>query len=127
MRRFSLTAFIIGLVALANVTIQAQTVSRKTSVPSVGLAWDSSTDPTVGSYNLYQGSASGSYTNVVSTGLSPTPTVSLTNLVRGVTYFFAATCVATNGLESVYSTEVSYTVPMLPNSPANVKLTIKGP
>ena len=34
-------------------------------------------------------------------------TVSVSNLVEGTTYYFAATAVDTNGLESDYSTEVS--------------------
>jgi hypothetical protein len=35
----------------------------------------------------------------------------MTNLVSGVTYFFAVTAYDTNGLESAFSSEISYTVP----------------
>ena len=45
------------------------------------------------------------YTNVVAAGTNLT--VSISNLVEGTTYYFAATAVDTNGLESDYSAEVS--------------------
>jgi sulfur relay (sulfurtransferase) complex TusBCD TusD component (DsrE family) len=75
---------------------------------SVTLAWDPSpgTD-VITNYNLYYGAASATYTNVVPAGTNTTVTIS--NLVGGTTYYFAATAVDTNGLESVYSTEVAYT------------------
>lgn len=73
---------------------------------SVTLAWDPSpgTD-VITNYNLYYGVASAAYTNVVSLGTNTS--VSISNLVDGATYYFAATAVDTNGLESDYSTEVS--------------------
>jgi hypothetical protein len=42
--------------------------------------------------------------------------VTVSNLVANTTYYFAATTVATSGLESDYSAETSYTVPS-PNQP----------
>jgi hypothetical protein len=73
---------------------------------TVTLAWDPSTgnDP-IASYNIYYGAASATYTNTVSAGLNTTVTIS--NLVEGVVYYFAATAVDTTGLESDFSTEVS--------------------
>jgi hypothetical protein len=76
---------------------------------SVGLAWNPEADPTIVGYNLYYGAASGVYTNSLPTGSSPSLTVS--NLAPGTTYYFAVTAVNTLGLESVYSAQVSYTVP----------------
>jgi hypothetical protein len=128
MKKSFSTIFLIGLVTLATVTVHAQnTVSRAVSAPSVTLAWDTATDPSVNGYNVYQGTQSATYTNVVSVSPATANTVTFSNLVRGVTYYWAATCVATNGLESLYSTEISYTVPTLPASPANVKLTVNKP
>ena len=73
---------------------------------TVTLAWDPSPGTNViANYNVYYGVASGTYTNVVAAGTNPT--VSVSNLVEGTTYYFAATAVDTNGLESDYSTEVS--------------------
>jgi len=76
---------------------------------SVTLAWNPSTDPVVAGYNMYYGGASGTYTNVESAGSATSVTV--TGLVAGATYYFAATTYSTEGVESSFSTEVSYTVP----------------
>jgi hypothetical protein len=73
---------------------------------TVTLAWDASTGTNViAEYKVYYGIASATYTNAVSAGTNLT--VSVSNLVVGATYYFAATAVDTSGLESDYSTEVS--------------------
>jgi hypothetical protein len=78
---------------------------------TVTLAWDPSPGTNViANYNLYYGVASATYTNVVAAGTNTT--VSVSNLVAGATYYFAATAVDTNGLESDYSTEVSTLIPI---------------
>lgn len=82
--------------------------------PSVVLDWDKSVDPTVTGYNLYYGNASRGYTNVVAAGAATTAAVS--NLTVGATYYFAATTYNLAGLESDFSAEVAYTVPV-PNTP----------
>ena len=82
---------------------------------TVTLAWDPSPGTNViANYNLYYGVASATYTNVVAAGTNLT--VSVSNLVQGKTYYFAATAVDTNGLESDYSAEVSTTISQ-PNQP----------
>jgi hypothetical protein len=83
--------------------------SRVLSAPSVTLAWDASSDPSVTGYNLYYGGGSRNYTNTVNTGGATSAGIS--NLVVGATYYFAATCYNAAGLESDYSAEVAYTVP----------------
>jgi len=88
---------------------------------NVTLAWDPSPDSSVAGYRIYDGVTSGTYTNVIDVGNVTTATVS--NLVSGVTYFFAATAYDTNGQESVFSDEVSYTVPWLTNGPPTLALT----
>ena len=73
---------------------------------TVTLAWDASSGTNViANYKVYYGVASDTYTNSVAAGTNLT--VSVSNLVLGVTYYFAATAVDTSGLESDYSTEVS--------------------
>ena len=73
---------------------------------SVTLAWDPSpVTNAIANYNVYYGVASATYTNVVAAGTNTT--VSISTLVSGTTYYFAATSVGTSGLESDYSTEVS--------------------
>jgi hypothetical protein len=88
---------------------------------NVTLAWDPSPDSSVAGYRLYDGVTSGTYTNVIDVGNATSATV--TNLVRGVTYFFAVRAYDTNGQESVLSDEVSYTVPWLTNGPPTQTLT----
>jgi len=77
---------------------------------SVTLGWDASTDPALAGYRLYQGVVSHTYTS--STNVSTATTATVTGLMPGRTYFFAVTAYDTAGLESSYSGEVSYTVPV---------------
>ena len=76
---------------------------------NVTLAWNRSTDPTVVSYNVYYGGASGNYTNTLSAGNATNATIS--GLVKGTTYYFAATTYSSSGVQSPFSNEVSYSVP----------------
>ena len=88
---------------------------------SVTLAWNPDAGNAIASYRLYQGAVSQTYTNVIAAGNVTNETVS--SLVSGATYFFAVTAVGTNGLESAYSSEVSYTVPLPTNTPPTIALT----
>jgi hypothetical protein len=91
--------------------------ARATS--SVTLAWDQSPDPSVVGYNIYFGVASRTYTNMVSAGNATSVTIN--GLIEGVTYFFAATTYNAVGIESDYSTEISYTIPVpIPNQPPTI-------
>ena len=78
-------------------------------VQSVTLSWNPVTSANVAGYNVYDGSASGNYTNVTSVGNVTNATIS--GLTEGVTYYFAITTLSASGLESAYSSEISYTVP----------------
>lgn len=86
---------------------QAQFLQPSNNPPaSIQLAWDASSSPDVGSYNVYYGVGSGQYTNkVTSVGTNLTVTITL---LRGASYYFAATAVSTNGLESDFSNEINY-------------------
>jgi len=91
---------------------------------TVTLAWDASSGTNaIANYKVYYGAASATYTNSVAAGTNLT--VSVSNLVVGTTYYFAATAVDTSGLESDYSTEVSTMIappnqPPTLNTPADV-------
>lgn len=76
---------------------------------SVALEWDPSTDPVVAGYNVYCGTASRDYDEVISVGDVSMAVV--TNLLEGQTYFFAITAIGTNGTESPFSNEVEFTIP----------------
>jgi hypothetical protein len=79
---------------------------RASSALDITLAWSPSSDPAVIGYNLYFGPASHTYTNMIQVGGANLATIS--NLVRGAMYFFAATSYDARGLESDYSDEASY-------------------
>jgi hypothetical protein len=87
---------------------------------TVTLAWDASLGTNViANYKVYYGVASRTYTNSAAAGTNLT--VSVSNLVSGATYYFAATATDTSGLESDYSTEVS-TVIAAPNQPPTLNV-----
>lgn len=76
----------------------------------VTLAWDSSQSLNVVGYKIYSGTSSGSYSQSTNVGL--TNSYAMTNLTEGKTYYFAATAIGTSGLESAYSNQINYTVPL---------------
>jgi hypothetical protein len=77
---------------------------------NVTLAWEPSTDPNVVGYNVYFGGVSETYTNKISAGDATSAVIS--NLIPGATYYFAATAYDSTGLESPFSNEASYVVPL---------------
>ena len=90
---------------------------------NVTLAWDPVTLTNVAGYKLFWGMATRSYAwSNVTARASTTSTV--TNLAPGQTYYFAATVFLDNGLESDYSAEVSYLVPIPP--PANLRISLQS-
>lgn len=94
-------------------------VSAIPQTASVTLAWDPSPDAaSVTSYKVHSGVSSGVYERVDKAGTNTIYTV--TNLVIGAEYFFAATAVGTNGLESEFSNEISYIVEEPPMPPSNI-------
>jgi len=105
------------LAVLVAAPAQAATVYYVPSNPPpvVQLTWDLVPGVT---YNLYYGVGSGMYTNKVSVGATNYATVVLPS--RAATYFFAATAVA-SGLESEFSTEVSFRPAQPPSPPANMR------
>ncbi len=110
-RRTRKSAFLILLICLHSF---APTCSL--AADSVTVAWNPSPDPSVVGYNLYYGgTASGVYTNLVPAGSATNAIVS--GMVAGATYYFAATSLDGTGLESDFSNELSYTLPLAVNQP----------
>jgi hypothetical protein len=81
----------------------------------VTLAWNPGTGPSIVGYNIYYGGASHTYTNKVSVGLATSTTLS--GLVEGKTYYFAATTYTALGAESPFSGELLYSIPSVVNQP----------
>ena len=78
---------------------------------SVALAWDytlPTTNAAIGGFKIYDGIASRTYTSIVDVPGGTNRQATVTNLVQGVTYYFAATAYDTNNLESDYSGEISF-------------------
>ncbi len=91
----------------------------------VVLAWDPSPSPQVVGYKLHWGGASGAYTGVLDVG--NTNTVTVTNLTIDVLTFFAVTAYDSNGVESLPSNEISYTLPAPPTVPTAAGLSWSNP
>ena len=85
----------------------------------VRLAWTASISTNVVGYKIYYGPASGVYTNTVAVG--NTTNAAVTGLVEGVTYYFAATAFDDSGVESQFSNETSYSLPLKPLAPTNLR------
>ena len=80
---------------------------------SATFSWLPNQETTLAGYKIYYGTVSGTYDNTIDVG-NPAPVDGrihgqVNGLVEGTTYYFAVTAYDTNGLESDYSTEVSWT------------------
>jgi hypothetical protein len=78
---------------------------------NVTLAWNANPNPIVTGYNIYYWMSGGAYLNMVSAGNAMSVTIS--NLVAGTNYIFAATTHDASGLEGPLSPEVSFMVPAM--------------
>lgn len=95
-------------VLIALCSLFALSPFSSSAIGNITLDWDPSPDTSVVSYKVYYGSTSGLYPNSVPT--SSATTVTISNLLEGVTYYFVATAFSTNGLESLFSNEAVGTV-----------------
>lgn len=124
-RAGAITPFVLAAFALAAPLTVASTVT---------LAWDPNPEPDIAGYKVYLGNSPQNYSSVVDAGNNTSQILS--NLIPGTTYHFAATAYNTSGLESAFSSELSHTVVLDPNTaplisaiadanmPANTSLTI---
>lgn len=96
-----------ALLLLGGAFLALHTLSALGQTSSVTLAWNAVTNGGVTGYRVYAGTASRAYTRYVDAGNATQAAVS--SLTNGTTYFFAVTAYNAAGLESDFSTEVSYT------------------
>jgi len=94
--------WIINLVACMAVALAGVCLARGETVT---LAWDASASTNVAGYRVYYGTNSRAYCCMTNAGLVLTQAVVLPHSGR---WFFAATAYDTNGLESDFSSEVSW-------------------
>src|SRR5690242_9113121 len=80
-----------------------------TAQESVSLGWVPSPAPQVAGYTVCYGTTSQAYGCRFDAGTNTI--VTITNLTEGLTYYFVAVAVASNGNESSPSNEISYSVP----------------
>jgi len=126
------------------------TIISAIAATDVKLAWDASCSPNLTGYRLYYGNIdtnnykstnitfafiddcsvyrpastnirSGNYTYSIFT---TNTTATASNLNPGLTYYFSVTSLNTAGLESDYSSEVSYTTPIIGAKPMTVIIKI---
>lgn len=83
---------------------------------NVTLAWQPNPEIDLAGYRLYYGTSPQNYTQQVNAGIFTTATAP--NLSVGTTYFFAVKAYNLLGLESSYSSELSYTVPSQTPAPS---------
>jgi hypothetical protein len=101
--------FLAALLALALTPLHS--LQGATATKTVVLAWDPDPYSPAAGYRLYEGTTSQTYTNVIDAGSATSLAVS--NLVPGMTYYFAVAAYDTNRLQGPLSAEISYTVPPL--------------
>src|SRR5207253_752533 len=89
--------------------------------PNPTLGWDASTNGDAAGYRLYFGTQSRTYSSRVDAGNALQRTIP--NLTNGVTYFFAVAAYSTNGVESDFSSEISYTAGNTPTNPPSISMT----
>ena len=97
-------------IILAGILFLALIQSSFSGTQSVTLGWEPSLEPNVVGYRIYYGILSHDYTNhvTVENGTSAT----ITGLVSGQTYYFAATTLNAQSQESDFSNEAMYEVPV---------------
>jgi fibronectin type 3 domain-containing protein len=76
----------------------------------VALTWNASTS-TVAGYNVYRGTVSGGAYAKINSSLVVVLDYTDSNVQSGTTYYYVTTAVNSSGNESVFSNEVSGTIP----------------
>ena len=89
---------------------------------TVTIGWDPPPEPDIAGYKVYYGTSSGDYQYSVDVGNFTSCTTS--GLAEGTTYYFAAKTYDIDDVESEFSEELAFTVPV--TNPEDVKLWIEA-
>src|SRR6266576_2511227 len=103
----------LGLLMYGSLTVFTQLPAF--AAGRVSLAWNASVTTGVTGYIINYGVVSGTYTNARSVG--NVTSASISNLIEGTTYFFAAKAYDSANVQSHFSNEASYSVPVSANQP----------
>lgn len=98
-----------GLALLVASILSLHMFTAAAHAAQISLEWDANGEPDLSGYRVYYGTSSGHYTASVDVGNSTHCVIS--NLVQGVTYYFAATAYDSEENESGFSDEIVYAVP----------------
>ncbi|MGH9498265.1 MAG: hypothetical protein ACRD3L_03915 [Terriglobales bacterium] len=79
-------------------------------VHTVGLSWNPSISPVIG-YNVYRGTQSGGPYELLTTSPQPDNNYTDGGVLTGTTYYYVATAVDSNHVESIHSNEAQAVVP----------------
>ena len=122
---FGLCCFTASAAGATNATPVPNLVFSPPGSQNVTLAWDKSPSANVIGYRLYWGVTTRMYTNMINAGTNLTATVS--NLLAGTTFYFAATAYNAALNESTFSNEAQYTPPTNapPAAPQNLRVTFQ--
>lgn len=85
-------------------------VSSSASQPQADLSWNASKSQNVASYSIYRSTTRGGPYGLEASALSGLTFKDLT-VQSGQTYYYVATAVADNGMESSYSAELALPIP----------------
>ena len=97
-------------VLVAGIAVALYCSTTNVTGAGVTLAWDPSAEPGVSGYKVHYGLHSHTYPFVVDAGNATRQTIG--NLQEGVPYYFAVTAYNIDGLESDFSGEIGYAVPL---------------
>jgi Abnormal spindle-like microcephaly-assoc'd, ASPM-SPD-2-Hydin len=80
-------------------------------IHSVALNWDASSTSSVIGYNVYRGTQSGGPYQLITTSPQATTSFTDTTVLTGTTYYYVATSVDSDHVESVFSNQAQAVVP----------------
>lgn len=92
---------------------------------AVNVSWTANSDADTYGYVIYYGSQSGDYTNAVV--FYGTTNAVISGLMAGVTYYFAVAPIDGQGIEAIFTSEVSCTLPALPGLSLQAQTPVNSP
>ena len=96
--------FVRGAIVVCAFSLEASAQSVEATGQPVTIAWDANPEPSVTGYQVYVGTSSHDYTQIVDVGARTTFT--LANGVAGHSYYFAVSAYADGHLEGPQSDEI---------------------